>query len=388
MSVKRVKKEALITQTIFFKAESENEFESISPSFGYNLIDIIALDIAGDPVTPTSGSFDIFVRTDIDGGFKRITERSNYPVSLTGGSGLADGVALEAKFVGFPLEFKIVPNNVDVAVSYRVNIKQSSVQLGLATPVETSGRGTLGVPVFIQDQTTQSLDLLFSQDLDTATLDGATTVSSRFFDVAAGDGTKFAVGNLIEIARNSTFMQAHVLGIVSDTIEIESPINSVYPDGNTVFIKDDNLKVDGSVTPQVFSISPEPLQVGDINRIIISLEGTLAMDSGTFGPLVALTNGVVLRIKKADGDFINLVNFKTNGDIVSKSFAHSFLPNNGQNVRLFVAQLTWAGSQNHGVTQRLDGNFFEELQIVIQDDLTNAAFVTFVLTAQGHETQN
>lgn len=388
MAVKRVKKEALITETILFvNSDKENEFESISPSFAMNHIDIISLDVSGDPVTPTTGSFDIFARTDIDGGFKRIDERTNYPANLTGGSGLADGVAVDAKFIGFPLEFKIVPNGVDVAVSYRVNIKQSSNQLGRSTPLETSDRGGVAVPVFVQDQTTQSLDLLFTQDTDTSTLDGDTVKDIRFFDVAAGDGTKFTANDIIEIGSGSTFIQARVKAVVVDNIELFSPMNSVYLDGTTVVIKNDNLRVDGSVTPEIFEISPELNQIGDITRIILRMEGTASMDSGTFGPLVALTNGVVLRRKKPDGDFNNLLNFKTNGDFLAHCFDHNFLPNNGQGIRLFVARLSYGGQERHGVVQRLDGTLLEELQIVIQDDLTDITFTNFTIIAQGHEVQ-
>ncbi len=254
-------------------------------------------------------------------------------------------------------------------------------------PIEISALDTIGVAVNIQDQTTQSLNLLFNRDLDTTTLDGATTLNSRFFDVLAGDGSKFTVGNLIEIAEGTRFIQARVLGIVTDTIEIDSPINNVYADLTVVTIKDDNLNVDGSVTPQVFAVSPETGQLGDVTRMILRCEGTSDMDSGTFGTLPPLTNGVVIRKKLANGDFINIMNFKTNGDFVSQSFSHDFLPNNGNGVRLFVGRITWAGQEKHGVVQRLDGTTGEELQCVIQDDLTGISLTVFTLAVQGHEVQ-
>jgi len=131
MAVKRVSKEALIGETILFvNSDKENELESISPSFMSNQIDIISLDgLKGSPALPTAGTFNIYARTDIDGGFKLVTTNSSMSAIRAGGSLLDDGVAEGATFIGFPLEIKIVPVGVDVAIAYRVDIKQSSVQL-------------------------------------------------------------------------------------------------------------------------------------------------------------------------------------------------------------------------------------------------------------------
>ena len=256
-------------------------------------------------------------------------------------------------------------------------------------PIEVSDRGNMGNAVFVQDQTTQSLDLPLTQDIAATTLDGDTVRDVNFFDVAVGDGALITPGNLIEIGSASTFIQARVKAVVVDQVELFSPMNAVYAGGSSVFIKTDDLIVDGSVTRQVFSVSPESDQIGDITRIILRMEASSTMDSGTFGPLAALLNGCVIRIKQQDGNFRNLLNFKTNGDFIAHCFDNSFLPNNGNNVRLFVARLTWAGQSKHGVTQRLDGGLGvgEELQIIIQDALNLVGFLSFTIANQGHEVQ-
>lgn len=131
MTMKRVSKEALIGDTLLFNSETDDQIDRIHHSFAMNHIDIISLDALddGNPVTPTTGTYEIYAKTDIDGGFKLVPERGSFLATLTGGSGLPDGVAVGASFTGFPIEFKIVPTGVDVAVAYRVDIKQSSVQL-------------------------------------------------------------------------------------------------------------------------------------------------------------------------------------------------------------------------------------------------------------------
>lgn len=385
MAVKRVSKEALIGATLLFNAETDIESESISPNYAYNIIDIISLDgLKGSPVTPTAGTFEIFVRTDIDGGFKRLCERTSFISKFTGGSSMADGMAVDAKFIGYPLEFKIVPTGVNVAVAYRVSIKQSSVQLGRTTPIETSNRGNVAVPVFLQDQTTEALDVPFLLDRGNFTINGDTTRDSRFFNANAGHG--IAVEDIVELADSASFMQARVKDVIVNAIEIDTPINHVYLDGALGIRATDDLRVDGSVTPQVFSILPLAGQSGDLTRIILTIESSNSMDFTKFGDQAALTNGCVLRVKRENGDFRNQLNFKTNGDFIEKAYDHTVLPRAGSGGYGMVFRLTYAGQENHGVAIRVDGDLNEEWQIVIQDDLSSG-FLKIRMTSGGHELQ-
>lgn len=77
--------------------------------------------------------------------------------------------------------------------------------------------------------------------------------------------------------------------------------------------------------------------------------------------LPPLTRGCLLRVKKPTGDFVNLFNWKTNGGFIIRSFDHSF-------------------QEKVGVVPN------EELQIVIQDDLSSG-LAEFLALAQGHELQ-
>lgn len=386
MAVKRVSKEALIGATILFNAETDIESESISPNYAYNIIDIISLDgLKGSPVTPTAGTFEIFVRTDIGGGFKRLCERSSFQAKLSGGSSMADGMAVDAKFIGYPLEFKIAPTGVNVAVAYRVSIKQSSVQLGRTTPIETSDRGEVAIPVFVQDQTTGSLDLPFLNDRGNFTLDSNTTRGSRFFNATAGHG--ILTDEIIELSDSTSFMQARVLGLVGDTIEIDTPINHAYLAVDSAGTRStDDMRVDGSVTPVIFSVLPKPGQSGDLTRLILSIESTQSMDYTKFGSLPALTNGMVLRVRREGGDFQNQINFKTNGEFIEKAFDNIPQEKSGGGGFGLVFRLTYAGKSKHGVAIRVEGDLTEEWQIIVQDDLS-AGLLKIRASAAGHELQ-
>ena len=128
MTVRRIQKEALIAATTIF-TQSDIQTELIDPSSPNNFIDVIALDaLNGSPVIPTAGTFTISVKTDVNGGFKSISDNGTLAATKTGGSALADGIAEGASFTGLPIEIKIIPSGVDVAVAYRVLVKQTSAQ--------------------------------------------------------------------------------------------------------------------------------------------------------------------------------------------------------------------------------------------------------------------
>lgn len=186
-------------------------------------------------------------------------------------------------------------------------------------------------------------------------------------------------------------MQTEVVSVNVNDITIDQPVNRVYTTTNSdLFASSKDLLVDGSVTPQVFSILPLPDQSGDMVRIIIEIRGSSGgdMDFTTFGSETALTNGCVMRVKRADGTFRNLFNFKSNSDFFEQGFDHSFLaPLQGNSIAGFTARVSWGGQSKHGVVIRIDGALQEELQVVIQDDLTGGN-TRFHLTAQGHELQS
>lgn len=133
MATKRVNKESLISETLIFHNQDDNEKEAISPSFSYGFIDVVSLDaIGGDPCIPTSGYYSVYIRTDERGGFKKIpgAHESRILATTTGGDILVDGVQTGLRFNAAPLEIKIIPVSVDCP-AYQVYITQLSDQLDI-----------------------------------------------------------------------------------------------------------------------------------------------------------------------------------------------------------------------------------------------------------------
>lgn len=255
-------------------------------------------------------------------------------------------------------------------------------------PVEVSNRGSIGASVFVNDQTTAALDIPFLLRIGSTTLAAPATKDIYVVQLSPGHGV--IVGNVIEIASPTTFMQATVLSVVGDSITLDNLVNHAYPAGTPVEVSSRDLRVDGSVTPQVFAIAPTPDQSGDITRIIIGLQSTTAMDFSTFGSLPTLTRGCLLRVRKPDGDYVNLFNWKSNGGFAIRSFDTQFQSKIGGGLHSFIARTTYAGQSQRGVVIRLDGGKGvvppERLELVVQDNLS-VGLAEFIAVAQGHELQ-
>lgn len=258
----------------------------------------------------------------------------------------------------------------------------------LGDTLETSNRDVTGLGVFVQDQTTFPLTVPFLIQRSTATLSANAVVNSRTVELVAGHSAQ--VGEILELADPSmptVFMQSRILNVATNTITLDKPINYPYEAATTqVVVSSDDMQVDGSVTPQVFSVLPLPAQSGDMVRVIWRIESSSAMDFETFGGATGLTNGCVLRINNGDGTYRNLFNWKTNGDIINEAYDYSFQQNTANNARGFTSRLTWGGQSKHGVVIRLDGSKGEALEVVVQDDLTSGN-TRFTMKAQGHEIQ-
>ena len=250
--------------------------------------------------------------------------------------------------------------------------------------IKTTNRGDIGVGVLISDQTSDPLDVPFLNERATGTLAADTVIDARTFTLNAGHGT--VAGDVVELSNGvDTFMQTIVLTVNVNTITVDQPINAIYAAGSDVIIASDNMLVDGSVTPVIFSVKPEPHQAGDFTRISIEIRSSLDMDFTTLGGKATVTNGCVLRVKRADGTYKNILNFKSNGDYTRNSTETIYLlPKQGNSTNGFFSSTAFGGQDKRGVVIRLDGSLGEELQLVVQDDLT-ADNIFFKMDAQGHE---
>jgi uncharacterized protein YdeI (BOF family) len=248
--------------------------------------------------------------------------------------------------------------------------------------IESNG----GLAVNIQDQTSPPLDLYFSQAQGApSTLAAVTAIDDMSISVT---GNIISTGDYVGVFSGASgegrfyFGEAmNVTGTGPYTVALDTPLDFAFDSGDPVISTTRELDVNGSVTPQLFSIQIGGAQGNvkvDITRIIVSMKLSSAGAENLFGNIAALTSGVVLRRK--NGDTRNVWTVKDNSDFGNLSFDTDYTDKVGSSDFGFKCRYTFAGQDKHGVAVRLEPGDF--LELIIQDDLT--ALNGLRIIAAGH----
>lgn len=251
------------------------------------------------------------------------------------------------------------------------------------------------VPVAIQDQSSEIIDLYLIDIIDTVTLTAGTAVDDT--DISIDSDTLPVAGNLVCLKEDAAFYQGSILSVTPTggtgyDLLLDTPLDYNFTTAGGCSIGNRFMNVNGSVTPVIFSVSPfnlyDPIvptrgQQWDITRIMFAITDDAAMDDARFGGISGgLTNGIVMR--KKDGLYKNIFNVKTNGDFAIRSYDVTYIPDTlgpageyGLRVRR-----TFAGPSKNGVTVRLDAEDSDEIQVIVRDDLSSLSSMSVVV--QGH----
>lgn len=230
----------------------------------------------------------------------------------------------------------------------------------------------------LQDNTNEIVSVRLCQKLADIVLASPVSVDSRTITLTGGHGT--VNGNVICLKENGRHYQGIVTNVATNVITLDSPVDYAYSVSAVSYRSSYAMNVNGSVTPQVFSVIPPTGSKWHIYGMDLAITDNSAMDDALFGGLTALPNGIVFR--KKDGLYKNFFNVKANGefnlratrvDYSSKAPAGSY----GLNVELSFVD-------HNGCAIELDGTLAEEMQIIVQDDLTGLA--SFAATVSGHVT--
>jgi hypothetical protein len=243
---------------------------------------------------------------------------------------------------------------------------------------------TSSVDVNIQDSTANLVIVPVNQLITETTLSTATSIDDLVINVVSA--TSFLIGQLITIysVDSNRVYFGYILGINGTAISLDSHLDYTFSIGDFVSVGNDNLSVDGSVTPQVFGVrNPTtqdiPLAV-DVTRIIFTILTNNAVDLSKFGDIVGgITRGVLAR--KVNGVYKNIFNVKTNADFKNIMFDIDIEVAKGNAQDGITARFTFAGQENLGAVIRLFPN--EDLQFIIQDDLSSLSM--FKIMVEGSE---
>jgi len=243
------------------------------------------------------------------------------------------------------------------------------------------------VDVVLQDPTSPLFVVPFTRLIDETIL----SVSSLLDDytITIVDASNFNSGELVTIYSpddNRVFF-AKSLSKLGNVISLDTPLDFPFPAGSFVSTGSFALNVDGSVTPQIFGIrnptvEDVPLSV-DITRLMVKFLCNNSLDLSKFGDIVGgITNGIVLRRRGYTDDANrNVFNCKTNANLKQLMYDFEIEAALGNAQDGAHGRITFASQGKFGSVIRLKSN--EDLQIVIQDDLTSLS--TFEILAQGSE---
>ena len=134
----------------------------------------------------------------------------------------------------------------------------------------------------------------------------------------------------------------------------------------------DNMAVDGSVTPVIFEAKPPAGKKWRIIRILGYLEGLTVFSAELFADLPALVNGVEAKIA---GDTVTV--WKTNRDLALEMHHLDAPVALGRQDRTLAGK--WDLKQAFGSSILVDEN--GGVQFIVKDDLSS--IVAFYVTVQG-----
>jgi hypothetical protein len=263
------------------------------------------------------------------------------------------------------------PIEINDSGTERVVQLVSLIGSGGGSPTVQNG----GLDVNIQNSTTDPVLIYYNKVTNSTTLAADVAIDDKTITVSSATG--IAVGSYLvlfnpTLERFSTFF---VTNVVSTTVTIDSPMDVAYTSGTFVDVAIVDMSVDGSSTTQTFglrgtTIPPEsvPIQF-DLTRVLFQCICDSAVSYGLFGDIAELTNGVVMR--KRDGRYKNIFNFKTNDEMANTMFDFDILEatNPAQGLDGFKGRLTFSGKDKMDTVVRLAAG--EDAEILVQDDLTD-----------------
>jgi len=245
---------------------------------------------------------------------------------------------------------------------------------GITASVESEGN----LAVIAKNQHWPIIDLFMHKHQLTITIDGTTSIGDKIVTLVAGHGV--INGNWVGFEQAGNFYEGVVINVSVNDIELDSPLDYAFDSNAVAYIHSRDMNIDGSTTTQIFHIHPPTGQKWDITGLTFTLEDNVIMDSSKFGGITALTEGVVLRVENST--IKNIFNVKTNGGFSARSCFSEYDAKAPAGVYGFRICTVFAGQENRGVTIRLNGDVDDELQLLIQDDLS--ALSRFTCIAHGH----
>jgi hypothetical protein len=226
--------------------------------------------------------------------------------------------------------------------------------------VPSSGAGT---PLPAENMGVPTNNYLHRIDV-TLTLTSGIAVGDTVINV--GSSTGVVAGEAITIYEGKRMSQFIVAGTTATTITINPSSDFAYTTAALVESGPWNMAVDGSVTPQIFTIKCPPSGRFYIHAFNHTILDQSVMDDAKFGGLTALTNGIVVR--RTNGGTKNLSIIVNNTGFYEFGYDTSYSAKAPAGYYGFKARKDLG--QVNGITGLLKGADDDEFQLIVNDDLT------------------
>jgi hypothetical protein len=203
--------------------------------------------------------------------------------------------------------------------------------------------------------------------------------------VTVTNGAQFTVGQEVFIEEGNVYQPGTVvITLISvNILTLDRPLDSAYTTSATVEVVNTNLvtTTPGSLgAPQIFCLRPPPggdQSVWHIDRLLISATSASALDDSKFVSINPLPNGLTMRELKSQNFTLN--NWKTNSEMRLSFYDISYVDKTGGGLNGMSGRYTF---KRVDTIVEIDGSQGEELQLLVQDDLTG--ITSLKVTAQGH----
>ena len=192
-------------------------------------------------------------------------------------------------------------------------------------------------------------------------------------DILISNGALFTVGDKIKIIDgvNSEFDILTIKVITVNTLTLDRVLDAEQTAGREVRVVNQNMNVNGSVTPVEFSYKPRTGQEKYIGSVHIVIRTSTEPSLEKFGGIAALSYGVHFRVKNATGrDYTYWLPMRSNNSFVLSGFSYDFQPKVGGGD--YFTHLKLNLRDDSGSIILLDDT--QEFVCRIQDDLSIAAF--------------
>lgn len=222
------------------------------------------------------------------------------------------------------------------------------------------------LPINIQDQTSDIVDVFFCNTLNTVTLAWTVIIDTNTATLLPWHW--FVVWNMFCLKEWTRFFQAQIINVATNIITIDRPFDFAFTTNAITTRTSKEMNVDWSVTPVIFKVTPVWTNMKfDICKLIFHIEDNVAMDDSKFWWITELTKWIVLR--KKDWVYKSIFNSKSNWDFAHHCSDIQYADHAPSGEYWFRAIKRFAWPENHWVVIRLDPALNDELQVIIQDNL-------------------